>query len=115
MTSARASRHEVYCAIESERNYQQRKANSVGKEEQAKPLESYVVYMDDYLRELKTQISRTWTPDGTVPAALDTLRKITALGVAAMEHNGAPLRHHLDGVSVEECFARGENPVGPAR
>lgn len=21
-------------------------------------------------------------------------------------------KHHLDGVSVEECFARGENPVG---
>lgn len=94
-----ASRKEVYKALDSERAYQRFRAETVSGEgtgEHIHSVEEFVLYMDDYLRELKTQLSRTWTPDGQVPAALDTLRKITAMGVACMEQHGAPQREGFE-------------------
>lgn len=98
-----SDRSQVYAALDSERSYQIKKAQSVrpGAQELPKSLEAYVVYMEDYMRELKTQISRTWTPDGTAPYALHTLRKVTALGVAAMEHCGAPTREDEENAKIE--------------
>lgn len=100
MTSDRAT---VYASLDSERAYQIKKAEGVRPDavEMPKTLEQYLIYMDDYTRELKTQISRTWTPDGTVPASLHTLRKVTALGVAAMEHCGAPTREDEENAKIE--------------
>lgn len=90
----KTTREQVYDALDSEREYQRRRALVAGKPGEAQhSVEEFVLYMDDYMRELKTQLARTWTPDGSAPtAALDTLRKVTALGVACMEQHGAPLR-----------------------
>ena len=91
-----ATRKEVYDAIDSERNYQERRAVEAGTVPgtvRPHSVEEFVVYMDDYMRELKTQLSRTWTSDRSVPPeALNTLRKVVTLGVAAMEQHGAPKR-----------------------
>lgn len=89
------NRREVYEAIDSERRYQRSRAEAVsgsGSGEHLHSVEEFVLYMDDYLTELKHQLSRTWIPTGEVHAALNTLRKVTALGVAAMEQHGAPRR-----------------------
>lgn len=94
-----ATRNQVYKAIDSERNYQRYRAEEVsgaGTGEHLHSVEEFVLYMDDYMRELKTQLSRTWTPDGQVPEALSTLRKITAMGVACMEQHGAPQREGFE-------------------
>lgn len=90
------NRQAVYAALDSERAYQERRAQEAGTLPGAvRPhsVEEFVLYMDDYMTELKRQLSRTWTADRSAPPeALATLRKVTALGVAAMEQHGAPLR-----------------------
>ncbi len=90
------SRTEVYSAIDSERDYQQwlcEKASTPHGEVRPHSTEEFVLYMDDYLTELKHQLSRTWTPDRKPTVEmLDTLRKVVTLGVACMEQHGAPLR-----------------------
>jgi hypothetical protein len=86
-------REAVFKVIDSERDYQIFRASQVGKREQLHSVCDYLVYMEDYLREMKTQLARIWTNDGLAPPeALDTLRKITALGVVCMEQNGAQKR-----------------------
>jgi hypothetical protein len=88
------TRQEVYAALDTELDYQLAmsvKAHGDPAEEGRKKLEQFVLYMDDYLRELKTQLSRTWGPDA-YKLSLDTLRKVTAIGVAAMAVHGAPHR-----------------------
>ncbi len=92
----RATRGEVYAALDSERAYQVHRAEAVsgpGTGEHQHSLGDFVLYIEDYLLQLRQQMSRIWTPDGgPAPEALDTLRKVTALGVAAMEQHGAPKR-----------------------
>lgn len=88
-----SKREDVYRAIDSERDYQDSKDIANGGELRRHELESFVLYMDDYMAELKHQLSRIWCSDGKPPIeALNTLRKVTALGVAAMEQHGAPQR-----------------------
>lgn len=86
------SREAVYAAIDSERDYQDSRWNpettpSGGKH----PVGSWLTFMRSYLRQAEEQISRGADPEAPL-AALHTIRKITAMGVAAMEQNGAPLR-----------------------
>ena len=94
----RATRQQVYEAIDSERAYQVSRAESVsgaGTGEHEHSVEEYLIYMEDYLTELRHQVARTWTPSGNAAenvTVLDTLRKVTALGVACMEQHGAPRR-----------------------
>lgn len=88
------TRQEVYAALDTELDYQLAMsidAHGDPAEENGKKLEQFAYYMEDYLRELKTQLSRTWGPTA-YEAALHTTRKITALGVAAMVLHGAPKR-----------------------
>lgn len=86
-------RSEVYAALDSEREYQDAKGVANGGEPHRHELESFVLYMEDYMHQLRNQLSRIWCSDGKPPReALDTLRKVTALGVAAMEQHGAPRR-----------------------
>ncbi len=75
-------REEVYKVIDGERNYQDFKWDTSGRN---KPTECYLLYMKSYLDEAIHQISHTAGDKG----ALDILRKVTALGVACMEDNGA--------------------------
>lgn len=87
-------RSEVYAAIDSERAYQMamaEKAHGDPSNDGTKQLETFVVYMDDYMTELKHQLSRVWGPTA-YQDALATMRKIVTIGVAAMETHGAPLR-----------------------
>lgn len=90
------SRREVYEVIDSERDHQEHLAAQAGTDPgtvRPHSTEEFVLYMGDYLRELQSQLSRTWTKDRKAPLqALATLRKITALGVACMEQHGAPKR-----------------------
>jgi hypothetical protein len=88
------TRQEVYAALDTELDYQLAmsvKAHGDPAEEGRKKLEQFAYYQEDYMRELKTQLSRTWGPEA-YKAALNTMRKITALGVAAMVVHGAPPR-----------------------
>lgn len=88
------SREEVYAAIDSEREYQMAmaaKAHGDPSNDGKKQLETFVLYMDAYMTQLKYQLSFTWGPDA-YKESLDTLRKITAIGVSAMEVLGAPKR-----------------------
>ena len=87
-----ATRQEVYAAIDDEREYQQIRWNehttvSGGHH----PPEAWIVYMENYLAEAKQILSRGEQQEAYLEA-MHILRKVTALGVAAMEDHGAPLR-----------------------
>lgn len=90
----KVTREEVYNAIDSERDYQMAmaaKAHGDPSNDGKKQLETFVLYMDDYMTELKSQLSRTWGPEA-YDKSLATMRKIVAIGVGAMEVHGAPKR-----------------------
>src|SRR6266850_966564 len=106
--SNKSTRKEVYAALDTELDYQlAMSVNAHGDpaEEGKKKLEQFAYYMEDYMRELKTQLSRTWGPDA-YENALHTMRKITAMGVASMVLHGAPKRvsptKHDNGVDLTE-------------
>jgi len=106
-----ATRKEVYAALDGERDYQEEKWNenttaSAGRHS----VGEFVVFMDNYLHEAKAQLSRMAEPAAT-EAALNTIRKITAMGVACMEQNGAPQRE-FDGPVKH---VRTERPKGTAK
>lgn len=99
-------RKDVFAVIDGEREYQQAmaaKAHGDPTNERTKSLEEFALYIDDYVHELKTQLSRTWGP-GAYEQPLHTLRKIAALSVAAMEVWGALPRtaptKHAEGVDL---------------
>ncbi|SKB49542.1 hypothetical protein [Sphingopyxis flava] len=86
------TRAEVYAALDTERAYQ----DALWTPETTisgglHTVTEWLVYMDSYLREAFDQVSRGPDPAATL-AALNTVRKITAMGVACMEQNGAPVR-----------------------
>ena len=78
-----STRKEVYSALDSERNYQDDKWPG-----HTHSFEEYAVYMEDYLAELKHLLSRNNSAD-VLFEAQSIMRKVTAMGVAAMEQNGA--------------------------
>lgn len=89
-----ASRKEVYTALDSERDYQDHRIQTDGSTalgEHYHSPEEYLVYMQDYLNEALHTAARVWGP-ACKPAIMEIVRKVTALGVACMEHNGAPQR-----------------------
>ena len=95
-----ASRDAVYDVIDGERDYQDAKSEAItpgGASPRPHSVEEFVIYMVDYTREMKAQLTHTWTPDRKAPPeALDTLRKIVARGIACMEQNGArPREWHV--------------------
>lgn len=88
-----STRQEVYAAVDSERDYQDSRIKNDGStapDGKHSP-EEYLVYMQDYLNEALHTASRVWGPKAR-PAIMEIVRKVTALGVAAMEANGAPQR-----------------------
>lgn len=95
-----ASRQAVYEAIDSERTYQETRWNpettpSGGLHE----VPAFLTFMREYLRRAEL-VASTVAGDGVAPpghefegeSSLDMIRKVTALGVACMEQNGAPKR-----------------------
>lgn len=86
------SREEVYKIIDGERDYQNSRwnDNTTMSGGQHSPAE-WLVYMQDYLTQAIHQASRYADPESR-EMVLGTIRKITAMGVACMEQNGAPPR-----------------------
>ncbi len=90
------TRGEVYKAVNGERDYQEALIKKHGPQRDSEEfarnhsIDSYLVFMEDYMSELKKVRAREW---GAGEArGLDTMRKIVALGVACMEDHGAPIR-----------------------
>jgi hypothetical protein len=82
------TREEVYHVINGERIYQIGKWNEDTTESGGRhTVAEFLLYMQDYLSEAIHQSSRNPDPEAR-NMALDTVRKITALGVACMEQNG---------------------------
>lgn len=87
-----ATREEVYRAIDTERVYQDKRWNrDTTTSEGNHTVGEWVLYMQDYLEEARQQLTRMADPVST-QLALNTVRKITAMGVVCMEQNGAPTR-----------------------
>lgn len=74
----------AYAAINSERDYQQRKW---GPDELEHELAAFVLYMSVYLAEAQKLATSASTID-----ALEPIRKVAGLAVACMEKHGAPKR-----------------------
>lgn len=97
-----STRKQVYKAIDSERLLQSLMIQAeTGSKREHKPLESFALHIGDYTRELSAQLTRVWGPQADI-SALDTIRKIAALCVAAMELHGAqprkfPVRVRING------------------
>lgn len=86
------TRADVYAAIDSERAYQDSLWNpETTPTEGVHHVASWLTYMRSYLDEAVNQVSRAADP-GASEAALETIRKITGMGVACMEQHGAPRR-----------------------
>lgn len=89
-------RSEVYDAIDSERDYQDTiwgAGLSQGRDSEPemggfRSVDEFALYLQGYVNDLVAQRSKY----ASTETALDTIRKITALGVHCMEWHGAPLR-----------------------
>jgi len=91
---AKATRQEVYKAIDTERDYQNTRWNeNTTTSLNRHSIEEWIMYMEDYIAEAKHILSRKARQDAD-PIAIDIMRKVVALGVCAMEEHGAPERHH---------------------
>jgi hypothetical protein len=82
-----STRAETFAALDGERDYQDDRWGDNAK----MSLGDFVVYADAYLARMKAQLtfSDPMPSITDLDKALHTLRKITALGVAAMEQHGA--------------------------
>ena len=78
------SRKEVFTAIESERDYQDDKWGL----EDTHSLEEWVLYMEEYLSKARNALVEAEDED----EALENVRKVAGLAVAAMQDHGAPQR-----------------------
>jgi hypothetical protein len=79
-------RKDVYKLIDGEREYQDKKWNgtTTTSEGRHQSPEEWIVYMEDYLSEAKHILSREATQIANLKA-MEIIRKVTAMGVAAME------------------------------
>lgn len=80
----KATRTDVYAALDGERDYQDRKWGPAGEQQQ---LPAWVLFMEDYVARARREAT-----NGHFADALENVRKATALGVACMEEHGAPPR-----------------------
>lgn len=80
-------RNEVYKLIDGERDYQDRKWNETTTISKGLHTpDEWVLYMLDYLTEAQHILSRESATTGR-PKAMEVIRKVTAMGVSAMEQN----------------------------
>jgi hypothetical protein len=86
------NRTEVWKAIDSERDYQDFRWNpSTSTSGGQHTVSEWILYMEAYLHEARQKVSTQASPKAE-EEALECLRKVTAMGVACMEQNGAPQR-----------------------
>lgn len=85
-------RSEVYAALDSERAYQQSRWNSsTTTSAGVHSFSEWLAYMEDYMNEAKHMLARE-ARQNSYPKVAHIMRKVTAMGVAAMEQLGAPKR-----------------------
>jgi len=78
-------REDVYKLIDGEREYQDSRWNAETTASGGLHApEEWIVYMEDYLNEAKHILSRE-NVQTAYPKAMEIIRKVTAMGVAAME------------------------------
>lgn len=89
----RATRAEVYQVLDGERAYQDTRWNrdTTATGGQHESLADWLMYQRRYIALAEEALSTKGEPEAT-QEALHMLRKVTALGVAAMEQLGAPRR-----------------------
>lgn len=87
---SKATRQQVYEALDGERAYQNDRWGGPIHDDRKRP-EEWLVYMKVYLDKAFEAIT-TDKDDIAIPNTLDVIRKVTALGVGAMEALGAPHR-----------------------
>lgn len=86
------SRAVVYDAIDGEREYQEKRWNPNTTESCGQhSVTEFLVYMRDYVEEALHHVSRNADPEAN-EFALNSVRKVAALGVACMEQNGVRRR-----------------------
>ncbi len=107
-------RADVYKAIDGERDYQEKweKAESKGIHETG----AFILFMEYYLQEAR-RLESTLENGGNgrriddgcpgPEGSLDFVRKVTALGVACMEQNGAPERETQEELEAQSLSLRG--------
>lgn len=81
------TRDQVYAIVSDERDYQDSLA-STSETNGQHSIAEFILYMEDYIADARTAASKTWGPMANT-VCLDIIRKVTALGVACMEQNGA--------------------------
>ena len=87
-----ATRQEVYTALDSERAYQQHRWNkSTTTSGGQHSFSEWFAYMDYYIGLAKKELA-TRARQEAYPDVAHIMRKVTAMGVAAMEQHGAPVR-----------------------
>jgi hypothetical protein len=88
-------REDVYKLIDGEREYQNQRwiNDQMPSGTHVHTPEEWIVYMEDYLAEAKHILSRNEAP-GCYKEAMDIIRKVTAMGIAAMEQNETQPRKH---------------------
>jgi len=89
-------RTKVYEILDGERDYQDErwKQDVTQMGNHVHTPEEWIVYMEDYLAEAKHILSRNSVPD-CYPDAMEIMRKVTAMGVCAMEQMGCKPRKKL--------------------
>ena len=92
----KASREEVYKAIDSERNYQDHRwSPETTRTGGQHSIDEWILYMEHYLTEARSIATRL-PADAANREGLPFIRKVTAMGVACMEQNGAPMRERFE-------------------
>lgn len=90
-----AEREEVYAAIDGEREYQDAgEGNAPGDMAQTVPV--FILVLERYVAKAK----KAWHTSGD-DAALEVVRKVTAVGVACMEQHGAPEREGYESMDTD--------------
>ena len=87
-------RKDVYKAIDSERDYQNKIWDASNKSSNATCISAYILWMERYLhvaRELASTSDET-TGTATADAMMETIRKVAGLAVACGELHGMPSR-----------------------
>lgn len=83
------NRAEVYAALDSERAYQLAKWKDL---DDRNAIGDFLIYME---RELRKAVDSYYSPDEP-RGVMDAIRKVTTVGVAAMERFGAPRRESIN-------------------
>ena len=105
MVNAKSTQEEVFKGLQSERRYQTcrwGRRQNVGEAdffvEDWHSVGDYLVFIRQHLRDAEEAL--TTTPSDL--AALDEIRKLTALGIACLEQHGCPIRSNPCVINIRD-------------